>query len=334
MSPGGAKIRIGVAGAGAWGTALANAAARAGHPVALWARDPAHAAALAAARENARQLPGVRLADTVAPTHDLSALAATDLVLVAVPAQEVRGVARALTQVLPAGVPLVACAKGIERGTGAWMTQVLGEGAPAQPAAILSGPSFAADVGRNLPTAVTLACADGTLAASLAGAIGSSTFRVYHSDDVRGVEIGGATKNVLAIASGIVAARRLGASAQAALVARSFAELGRFAAAFGARRETLAGLSGLGDLVLTCNSPQSRNFGLGVLLGEGVAPAEALASGKLAEGAFTAATLVRVAQARGIDMPIAASVDAILAGRIDIDAAIAALLARPPGAER
>jgi glycerol-3-phosphate dehydrogenase (NAD(P)+) len=264
---------------------------------------------------------------------DLHGAAAASLVLLTVPAQALRDAARGLARVLRSGVPVIACAKGIERATGMWMTDVVAACLPACPAAILSGPSFALDVARDLPTAVTLAAADAGLAASLAAALGTSTFRVYHTDDVRGVEIGGATKNVLAIASGIVAGRGLGASAGAALVARSFAELGRFGLACGARQETLTGLSGLGDLVLTCNGPQSRNFALGHALGRGEPVAAALVRAGLAEGAFTAAILVALARARAVEMPIAASVNAILCGKINVDAAIGALLARPQKAE-
>ncbi len=326
-------MRVVVVGAGAWGTALANVAARAGHQVVLWARDPLRAAAIGGGRENPRYLPGVRLAAAVEVTADLRAAAPASLVLLAVPAQVLRDVAQALSPVLPEGIPAIVCAKGIERATGMWMTQVVAACLRANPAAILSGPSFALDVALDLPTAVTLAAADEGLARSLAAALRTPTFRLYHTDDVRGVEIGGAVKNVLAIASGIVAGRSLGPSAQAALVARSFAELGRFGSAYGARPETLTGLSGLGDLVLTCNAPQSRNFALGVALGRGATIAQALGGGRLAEGAFTAPILLDLARARHVEMPIATSVAAILGGRIDVDRAIGALLARPQKAE-
>jgi glycerol-3-phosphate dehydrogenase (NAD(P)+) len=233
---------------------------------------------------------------------------------------------------LPKNVPLIACAKGIERGTNHFVSEIVGAAAPNARVAILSGPSFAADVARGLPTAVTLAAADETLAESLAAAIRSPTFRVYHSTDVRGVEIGGAAKNVLAIAAGIVVGKKLGPSAQAALTTRGFSELMRFGRAFGAKPETLTGLSGLGDLVLTCTSPQSRNYSLGVALGSGKPPSEA-AAGKLAEGAFTASALVEMARRKGVEMPIAEAVDSVLAGRLDINEAIAGLLSRPIGAE-
>ena len=323
-----------VVGAGAWGTALANVAAGAGRQVTLLARDRARAAEIARHRENKRYLAGIRLADAVGITADVPAEPQPAFVLFAVPAQALREAARAMSGALPAGVPVIACAKGIERQSGAWMTEILAQELPANPPAILSGPSFALDVAKGLPTAVTLAAADEGAAATLANALGTATFRLYHTDDRRGVEIGGAAKNVLAIASGIVAGRALGASAHAALVARSFAELARFGRACGAKSETLTGLSGLGDLVLTCNAPQSRNFSLGHALGRGETVSEALRASGLAEGVHTAPVLVRLAQAHGVEMPIAGSVEAILAGRIDIEAAIQSLLARPQRAER
>jgi glycerol-3-phosphate dehydrogenase (NAD(P)+) len=225
----------------------------------------------------------------------------------------------------------VACAKGIERGSGKFVTEIIAELIPQALTAILSGPSFASDVAKGLPAAVTLASADETLAAELAEALSSPTFRVYHSTDVRGVEIGGAAKNVLAIAGGIVAGRNLGASAQAALITRGFAELARFGRAYGAKPDTLMGLSGLGDLILTGSTPQSRNFTLGFAIGRGEKPA--VSDGPLAEGAFTAPVLVELARKKGVDMPIAETVDALLAGRVGIDEAIALLLARPLKAE-
>jgi glycerol-3-phosphate dehydrogenase (NAD(P)+) len=267
----------------------------------------------------------------VEPADSLAAVGAADIVLLVAPAQHARSACAALAAHLAPGMPVVACAKGIERGTGKFMTEIIDEEVPSARAAILSGPSFAADVARGLPTAVTLAAHDEALAASLAEALRSPTFRVYHSADTRGVEIGGAAKNVLAIAAGIVVGRRLGASALAALTARGFGELVRFGRAHGASPETLMGLSGLGDLILTCTSPQSRNYSLGVSLGGG-AQVSAAGTG-LAEGAFTAAALMQMARARGIEMPIAEAVDDVLAGRLDVDGAIARLLSRPMGAE-
>jgi glycerol-3-phosphate dehydrogenase (NAD(P)+) len=322
---------IGVVGAGAWGSALANIAARAGRRVTLFGRDPAAVATIAATRENPR-LPGIRIDDRVALTPDLTKAARADAILIVVPAQDLRAAATALAPVLRDATPVLTAAKGIERGTRLFMTQVIAQVLPRALPAILSGPSFAADVARGLPTAVTLAAADDSLAAALAYALGSATFRPYHSADVRGVEIGGAAKNVLAIAAGIVTGRRLGASAAAALITRGFAELSRFGRAHGARIETLTGLSGLGDLILTCASPQSRNFSLGIALGEGRSLAEASA-GKLAEGLYSAAVLAEMAAERGVDMPISTAVAAILEGRLSIDAAIESLLTRPFRAE-
>jgi glycerol-3-phosphate dehydrogenase (NAD(P)+) len=324
---------IAVLGAGAWGTALANCAARAGRKVSLWGRDAATVAAIRERRESPR-LPGIRVAPEVAATTSLGdAVAEADAVLLVVPAQAARAVAAQIAAVDHWNSPIVTCAKGIERGTRAFMTDVVAQCVPRAMPAILSGPSFAGDVARGLPTAVTLAVGDDEIAAALARALGSATFRPYHSTDVRGVEIGGAAKNVLAIAAGIVAGRGLGASAAAALTTRGFAELIRFGRAYGARMETLTGLSGLGDLILTCSSAQSRNFSLGVALGKGEAPQVAHEGAKLAEGAFTASVLVEMARAKNIDMPIAGAVAAILDRMLSVDAAIEALLTRPFRAE-
>jgi glycerol-3-phosphate dehydrogenase (NAD(P)+) len=321
---------IAVIGAGAWGTALALTCARAGRQVSLWEPDPAQAAHLARQRESPF-LPGVAIDDGVAIASDSSDAAEATAILLVVPAQAVRAVTRSLASLLRSGTPLIVCAKGIERGTEKFMTEVIAECAPQALPAILSGPSFAADVARGLPTAVTLAADDDKLAAELAHAIGSASFRPYHSTDVRGVEIGGAAKNVLAIAAGIVAGRGFGASAAAALTTRGFAELVRFGRAYGAKPETLMGLSGLGDLILTCLSPQSRNFTFGFNLGRGQKP-ETIHAG-LAEGVFTASVLAQMAQERGVDMPISFAVAALLSGRLSVDAAIESLLSRPFKAE-
>jgi glycerol-3-phosphate dehydrogenase (NAD(P)+) len=319
--------RIAVLGAGAWGSALANVAARAGRSVTLWARDEKTAATIAAKRESPR-LPGMKLLEIVTVTADLAHAARADAILIVVPAQSMREVASAIDGLMPSGTPAIACAKGIERGTNRFMTEVIAECAQTALPAILSGPSFAEDVARGLPTAVTLAARDLDLAERLTQALGSGSFRPYHSTDVRGVEIGGAAKNVLAIAAGIATGRGLGASAVAALTTRGFAELFRFGRALGARPETLTGLSGLGDLVLTCSSPQSRNFSLGIALGKGERPGEA-SRGKLAEGAYTAPALVELAQQRGIEMPIASAIAAVLDGKQSVDAAIEGLMTRP-----
>ena len=324
--------RIAVVGAGAWGTALANITARAGRTATLFARDAASAVATAAARESPR-LPGVPIDERVVIAALTERCPEGDAILIAVPAQALRAAVSGLAGAIGAGTPVVACAKGIERTTRRFVTEIIVECLPEAVPAILSGPSFAVDVARGLPTAVTLAAADETVAQMLTRSLGSATFRPYHSTDVRGVEIGGAAKNVLAIAAGIVAGRKLGASAVAALTTRGFAELMRFGRAYGAQPETLTGLSGLGDLILTSMSPQSRNFSLGVALGQGHDLDEARRSGHLAEGTFTAAVLVDMARARAIEMPIAAAVAAVLDGALAIDAAIEALLTRPLRAE-
>jgi glycerol-3-phosphate dehydrogenase (NAD(P)+) len=314
---------IGVLGGGAWGTALAQTCARAGRAVALWEHETGNATQLESKRES-KFLPGVRVEDAVKVTRDLAQAAKADALLLVVPAQAMRSVCTALAKLVRDGTPLIACAKGIEHGTHKFMTEIIAECAPKAVPAILSGPSFAADVARGLPTAITIAATDAAIAEALARAMNSGTFRPYHSTDVRGVEIGGAVKNVLAIASGIVTGRGLGASASAALTTRGFAELVRFGQAFGAKPETMTGLSGLGDLILTCSSPQSRNFSFGVALGKNEKPGE-----KLAEGAFTAPVLLEMARAKKIDMPISAAVAAVLAGTMSVDEGIGSLLARP-----
>ena len=318
---------ISVLGGGAWGTALALTCARAGRDVTLWEHDTANADSLEKQRES-KFLPGVKLDSAITVTRDIKA-AAADAVLLVVPAQHVRSVVTALAPSLAARAPIIACAKGIEHGTHKFMSEIIAECAPKALPAILSGPSFAADVARGLPTAVTIAAGDDTVARELANALNTGTFRPYHSNDVRGVELGGAAKNVLAIAAGIVAGRALGASATAALITRGFAELTRFGRAYGARTETMMGLSGLGDLILTCSTPQSRNFSFGVALGKGETPPP----GKLAEGVFTAPVLLEMACEKNIDMPISAAVAAVLAKKLNVDDAIAALLTRPLKAE-
>ena len=324
--------RIAVVGAGAWGTALANVIARNGRKVTLFARDATTAGAMTASGES-RRLPGVPIDQRVVIASLAERQPDGDAILIVVPAQALRNIASGLAGAIAAGTPVVTCAKGIERTTRRFMTEIIAECLPEAVPAILSGPSFAVDVARGLPTAVTLAAADETVAQMLTRSLGSAAFRPYHSIDVRGVEIGGAAKNVLAIAAGIVTGRNLGASAAAALTTRGFAELMRFGKAYGAQTETLTGLSGLGDLILTCTSPQSRNFSLGVALGQGLSLDEVRRTGQLAEGAFTAAVLVDMARAREVEMPIAAAVSAVLDGALAIDAVIEALLTRPLRAE-
>lgn len=319
--------RIAVLGGGAWGTALAITCAGAGRDVTLWEFDAKNAEHLSGKRESLF-LPGVKLDERVKVTRDLSDAARADAILLVVPAQAMRAVVGSVAKLLPGAIPLVACAKGIEHGTHKFMTEIIAECAPKAVPAILSGPSFAADVARKLPTAVTIAAADAKVAIALAHAINAGAFRPYHSTDVRGVELGGATKNVLAIAAGIVTGRGLGASASAALATRGFAELVRFGKAYGAKTETMMGLSGLGDLILTCSTPQSRNFSCGVALGKGEKP-DTAAHGKLAEGVFTAPVLLEMAREKNVEMPISAAVAAVLTDKMSIDEAIESLLTRP-----
>ena len=321
--------RIGVIGAGAWGTALAAVAAAAGREAVLWARRPELARRIAGTGRNDDYLPGAALGPGVAATADAARAAAADALLLAVPAQAMREVAALLAPHLAPSVPVAVCAKGIERESARTMSEVLGETLPANPVAILSGPTFAAEVARGRPTAVTLACSDLAIAEALAGALATPAFRPYHTDDVAGAEIGGAVKNVLAIACGIVAGRGLGENARAALITRGLAEMTRLACARGGRAGTMMGLAGLGDLILTCASPTSRNYSHGVALGEGRPPD----GGAVVEGVATSAALGKLAARHGVEMPIAGAVAAILHDGAGIDAAIDGLLARPRRAE-
>ena len=317
-------------GAGAWGTALAEVAARAGRRVTLWAREPEVAAAIAARRENSLFLPGVRLSPSVQVSTELGALAGAELILAAPPAQHLRAATAALAPHIGAGAPVVLCAKGIEQGTLKLMSEVLAETLPGATPAVLSGPSFAAEVARGLPTAVTLACADPALGETIAHTLASLVFRPYLSADLIGAEAGGAVKNVLAIACGVAEGRGLGASAHAALITRGFAEMTRLTTALGGRAETAAGLCGLGDLVLTCSSPRSRNMSVGLALGRGERLDQALA-GKLsvAEGVATAPALRALAARLGVETPICEAVAQIVGEEIDVGTAIEALLSRP-----
>ena len=319
---------ISVIGAGAWGTALANACTRAGRAVTLFGRDAAVLNAMKISGANPR-LPGIKLDPSIQVTNNLAGVAKADVLLMVTPAQSLREAMTALAPHAAQGTPVVICAKGIERGTHKFMTEIAAEVLPQARPAILSGPSFASDVARGLPTAVTLAASEESLAVALTHALGSPSLRPYHTTDVRGVEIGGAVKNVLAIAAGIAAGKQLGASALAALTTRSFAELMRFGLACGARGETIAGLSGLGDLILTCASPQSRNFAFGMALGRG----ETFAPGVLSEGQFTAPVLMEIARAKKIEMPVAQAVAHVLGGAITVNEAIEMLLTRPFKAE-
>jgi glycerol-3-phosphate dehydrogenase (NAD(P)+) len=328
-------VTAGVIGAGAWGTALAQVCARAGLVTRIWAREPEVAEAINQTHENPLFLPGVGLAPEVAATTDLISLAECDLLLAVVPAQHLRSALREIAPHLRAGRPIVLCAKGVEQGSLKLMAQVLEETVAGAIPAVLSGPSFAAEVARGLPTAVTLACRDPALGQALARALATPSFRPYWSADIIGAEAGGAVKNVLAIACGIAEGRGLGRSANAALITRGFAELTRLAVALGARAETVAGLCGLGDLVLTCSSPQSRNMSLGMALGRGASLADALA-GKLsiAEGVASAPAVVGLARKLGVEAPICEAVAAVLAGTRELDEAINGLLARPLRSEQ
>ena len=325
---------VGVIGGGAWGTALAQTLTLSGCDVVLWAREADVVADINSTHANTAFLPGVALDARLRATDALAHIAARDLILMVAPAQHVRAVAGELAGLLPRGKPVVICAKGLEQATGKLLGEVLGETLPNATQAVLSGPSFAADVARGLPAALTLATADEALGQALAAALGYRQLRIYWTGDMTGVQLGGAVKNVLAIAAGIVDGKGLGASAHAALVTRGFAELRRFGEALGARADTLMGLSGLGDLLLTCGSPQSRNMSLGRALGEGQTLQAVLGSRRsVAEGVYTAAAVARVAAARGIDMPICQAVHAIVEGRLTVDAAIEGLLSRPQRAE-
>ena len=320
---------LAIIGAGAWGTALAFAAARAGRTPLLWGRDAAGMAEMARTRRHARHLPEIELPAAIRPTGDSSELQQHDLALLVVPAQTAEATISNLLPVLARLKVLVLCCKGIRAGTAHFLSQGIAALLPQVQIAALSGPSFAADVARGLPTAVTLAIDDKQLGAILAALIGSPTLRPYWSSDLRGVEIGGALKNVYAIASGIVTGRDLGDSARAAIIARSFAEMSRFGLHFGARSETLAGLSGLGDLVLTATGQQSRNLRFGQALGQGLTVDRALASIGTVEGAATAGAVHSLAVEHSIDMPIAGAVAAIVNNRLSVEAAIDGLLSRP-----
>jgi glycerol-3-phosphate dehydrogenase (NAD(P)+) len=321
---------VGIIGAGAWGTALAIVARRAGRDVLLWAHEPETIAAINEAHQNDVFLPGIALDPAIEATAHFNEVATCDMLLLVTPAQHLRTIAGELKPYVREGQPLVICSKGIEQASGRLLSQIAADLLPMAEIAVLSGPSFAADVANGLPAAVTMATAEEELSRALSHALGHPPFRCYWSGDVIGAEIGGAVKNVYAIAAGIVVGKALGASAHAALVTRGFAEMARFGVSLGARLETMIGLSGLGDLVLTCGSPQSRNMSLGVALGQGRSVEEAL-YGRLTvtEGVPTASAMVEVAGARGINMPIAESVHAVISGRATVDEAIEALLSRP-----
>ena len=323
--------RLAVIGGGAWGSALASVAARAGAGVVLWARDPGVVAALNQRHENPVYLPGIALDPRVAATTDAAAaVAGAEAALIVVPAQFLRGALDMLAQLLPAGLPLLLCAKGIETGSLKTMSEIAGEIVPGAPVAILSGPSFAAEVAQGLPAAVTIAARDPALAGAFAAALGTARFRPYSSQDPIGAEIGGAVKNVLAIACGIIEGRGLGDNARAALITRGLAEMIRLGVAKGARAETFRGLSGLGDLVLTCTAGQSRNYTLGLALGRGASLAQALAGQRsVVEGIATAAAVASLGARLQIELPITAAVDGVLHQGTAIDMMIDGLLSPP-----
>jgi glycerol-3-phosphate dehydrogenase (NAD(P)+) len=326
--------KIGVIGGGAWGTALAQSTSVAGREVLLWAYEFETITDINDYHQNRTYLPGVKLDPKIRATGKLKEIAACDAILLVTPTQHVRAIAADLNPHLADGKPLVICAKGIEQSTRKLLSEVLSETTPKAALAVLSGPSFAAEVARGLPAAVTLACDDEALGEKLAYAVGHTTFRPYWSDDLIGAQVGGAVKNVLAIGAGIVIGKQLGASAHAALVTRGFNEIIHLGESLGAQLETLTGLCGMGDVMLTCSSPQSRNMSLGIALGQGETLEDVLGSRKsVSEGVFTASAVIEMAKERKLDLPICAAVESVVSGAATVDQAIEELLARPLRAE-
>ena len=322
--------KIAVIGGGAWGTALAHVLSLGGLDVTIWTHEDDTAREIQHHRSNSVFLPGVSLAQDLKAVTQFDVLSDSDLCLLVPPAQHLGTLAAELKDHLAAEVPWVICSKGIEQASGRLLGDVLGDAVPGATIAALSGPSFASDVARGLPAALTVACADETIGENIARSLGSRSMRLYWTGDIVGVQLGGAIKNVLAIAAGIVDGKQLGASAHAALVTRGFAEMNRFASAFNAEPRTMAGLAGLGDLLLTCGSPQSRNMSLGRALGQGQTLDGILAQRRaVTEGVYTAAAMVKVADNMHIDVPIARAVHAIVEGRISVDDAIEDLMTRP-----
>ena len=321
---------IGVVGGGAWGTALAQTVRQSGRTVLLWALEKETVAAINSSHENTLFLSGVDLDPEIEAVGSFERFASCDAVLLVAPVQHSRLVMEQMRPHLPAGIPVVICSKGLEQSSGKLMSEVVQEVLPEAMVAVLSGPSFAIETAQGLPTAVTLACSDEAIGEALAKALGHRALRPYWSDDVTGAQIGGALKNVLAIAAGVVAGKGLGKNAHAALVTRGFAEMVRFGTAMGGRFETLAGLSGLGDLLLTCGSPTSRNMSLGKALGEGRPLDEILAErNSVSEGVYTASAVVQLAQEKGFEMPICAAVADVVSGSCNVDDAVERLLSRP-----
>jgi len=321
---------IGVIGGGAWGTALAITAAKAGGTVTLWAREEEVVSDINKDHQNRIFLPDVDLPDNLSATSDLGDLKDREMILMVAPAQFVRPVAEDLAKAIPENIPIVLCAKGIEQSTGKLITEVMADVMPKNPLAVLSGPTFAIEVAKGLPSAVTIASKYQQLAGRIADCLGRPTFRPYLSRDVIGAEIGGAVKNVLAVACGIVEGRQMGDNARAALITRGLAEMIRFGEHKGADRETMMGLCGLGDLILTCSSPQSRNMSLGMALGQGQSIKDIMDGRKtVAEGYHTASILAKIADENNIDMPIAKGVNDILHGGKDVEMVITDILNRP-----
>ncbi len=323
-------LKVGVIGAGAWGTALANTAARNGGEVVLWSFEDEVARNINAAGENRKYLPGIGLNQNIRATTELAEAASSPIVLLVTPAQHSRGIATSMADHVQEGTPVAICSKGIEISTGYLLSQVLEETLPRATPMVLSGPSFAGEVAHGLPTAVTLACRDHDQCDLVAERLSGPSFRLYSSDDIIGAQVGGAVKNVLAIACGIVDGRKLGENASAALTARGFAELTRLSVKLGAKRETMSGLSGLGDLILTCGSRQSRNMSLGAAIGEGQSLKQIMASRQtVSEGVYTAEVIMKLAREHDVDMPICEAVAAILHEGLSLDDVIAGLLTRP-----
>ena len=320
---------IGVIGGGAWGTALAQTLAVTGRDVMLWAFEDECVSSINDLRENTVYLPGIKLNQRIRATSEISNLGDMDAVLSVAPAQHTRSILKSFVPFMKDGMPVVLCSKGIEISTRSFMSDVLAEIAPKATPAVLSGPSFAIDVAKGLPTAVTLACEDEAVGQKLVKAIAAPTFRPYLAGDVLGAEIGGAVKNVLAIVCGLVLGKELGRSAHAAIIARGYAEMTRLGTALGCKTETLAGLCGLGDLVLTCSSEQSRNMSCGLALGRGQSLDDIMAArNSVTEGVATAPALKEMATKLGVEMPICNAMADILSGELNVDSAIAQLLAR------
>ena len=325
---------IGIIGGGAWGTALAQSFAGAGKDVVIWAREEELVTAINNSHENTLFLPGIKLHEKISATGSLSVAAKADVLLIVTPAQHLRATLEGLKADLTETKPVVICAKGVEIESGLMLSQIATEVSPKSPIAILTGPTFAAEIARGLPSAVTVAMKDKSAAEKLAEALSNRSLRMYASDDIIGAQIGGAVKNVIAIACGIIEGKKLGDSARAALVTRGLAEIARLGAALGAKKETLMGMCGVGDLMLTCSSMQSRNFSLGVALGQGETLADILAKrNSVTEGVHTAKALIVMAKNNAVDMPISEAVHKCLSEGADVNEVIVKMLDRPVRAE-